>query len=138
MSKEWKPDIDESAASRRRGRTRASRRVYRVKPGGSASIWPTLSITQREARWVLSVGIFLGLVFAFVPNLLHRMPEPDKSIPRAVERRIIAERTAERLGRGGRPIGEAAAPSSLEYGKDSPDAWDTGPDYDSILTNRIS
>jgi hypothetical protein len=102
MAKEWKPDISESVVADRRSRVLGAPTPPR-RPRKSWSL-PNFSLDPRDARLALVGGVILGLFIAFIPEIFHRKPPPDVQISREAERRIIAARTLERIGEGGRPI----------------------------------
>jgi len=102
MSKEWKPQIEESAGAGRR-RRREMRRAERWRSlRGGATPHP------QEMIVVVGGGVILGLLIAFVPIWLRPAPGPEWHVTRAQERRIMAEHNRERLGEGG--AASAASP----------------------------
>lgn len=102
MAKDWKPDITESVVAHRRSRVLGAPKPPR-RPRKSWLL-PDFSLDPHDVRLALIGGIILGLLIAFLPNIFHREPPPDAHISREAERRIIAARTLERIGEGGRPI----------------------------------
>jgi hypothetical protein len=92
MSKEWKPQIEESpgAGRRRRREMRRAERWQSLRGGATPD--------SQEMVVVIGGGVILGLLIAFVPIWLRPDPGPEWKVTRSEERRIMAEHNYMRLG----------------------------------------